>query len=254
MPIVILHNVIFGLGFYETAYSWKEYLVQIVRTLLFSIGETEPFLPQLWFIKSLFFAEIFYALIVVIARRNKIEKWLIILPLGLAVFAFNPKFFPHYMFHNIMLPLRGCFYFALAKQVLSMNKLEKLRYKIVLWIISMVGMTVWYYFSFNHWGSITGIYGWPVLLQIFMLCSFSYIGWNVCSYVSSIAVIRDPLTYIGRNTLPIYFLHYAAMAVCIRMLGELSWCTSAIIGIVFSLTIYYIVIFIYRPMKSICKI
>ena len=72
VPICLLHNVFYELGLYEKDYDLKQYAVQIIRCFSFSIGTNEPWLQQLWFLKTLFLAEVFYALIGYITNKFKI--------------------------------------------------------------------------------------------------------------------------------------------------------------------------------------
>lgn len=86
IPICLLHNAIYAAGLYNVHYDTTQYIMQIVRTLLFSVGETEPFLPQLWFIKVLFIAEVMYAVIVYVCHWLGISKWYVIAPLCVVFF------------------------------------------------------------------------------------------------------------------------------------------------------------------------
>lgn len=74
VPICLLHNVFYELGLYEKDYDLKQYAVQIIRCFSFSIGTNEPWLQQLWFLKTLFLAEVFYALIGYSTNKYKIKK------------------------------------------------------------------------------------------------------------------------------------------------------------------------------------
>ena len=82
IPIILLHNVFTSIGFYENAYDIKNFIHQLFRTLLFSIGENEPFLPQLWFIKVLFIMEVSYAILLYVCIKLKIRKWFLLFPIS----------------------------------------------------------------------------------------------------------------------------------------------------------------------------
>lgn len=78
LPVVLLHNVFYEIGVYDTPYTVKEYAFQICRTLFMSIGNNEPLLKQLWFLKVLFLTEIYYAIIIYVAYKVGCSKYYIL--------------------------------------------------------------------------------------------------------------------------------------------------------------------------------
>lgn len=85
--IIFFHNVFFSLNVYEKYYSIYDFVSQLLRTFLFSIGTDEPFLRQLWFMKTLFLCEIYYGIIVYGMHKINLNKYYLIVPLcGTALF------------------------------------------------------------------------------------------------------------------------------------------------------------------------
>ena len=155
IPICLLHNVFYEIGLYNLHYDTTQYILQILRTLFFSVGETEPFLPQLWFIKVLFLAEILYAIIVYLCKKVNIVKWHVIMPLCLLFFLMPTEWFPHVMHTNVIWPIRALLFYALGSihsKIIS-SRLSS-------WHVMGIGAVVWIVASlrYGHIG-INGVYG-----------------------------------------------------------------------------------------------
>lgn len=219
LTIVILHNVFFQINLYEHSYTAEEYFYQILRTLAFSIGTTEPFLGQLWFIKTLFLAEIYYAILVYISFRCKINKWIILFPL-LFVSILFPKEFPHFMQTNLFWPFKAIFLYltgrTLIKKQITEIKLNPLIYLciFILWISSPLFATT----SFHECSGI---------LSIAMICfsiGVSLLLIQVCRILKNYKNIHLSILKIGSRTMPIYCLHVLVFALLHK--GYLSIFTS----------------------------
>lgn len=122
IPIILLHNAFAHIGFYENAYDIKGIIMQLCRTCLMSIGETEPLLPQLWFLKVLFLMEIMYACVVYMASKLRIEKEWLIIPLNAVALLVNCDNFPRVMRMNFLFPLRAMLYYYLGVINVYINK------------------------------------------------------------------------------------------------------------------------------------
>ena len=268
LPIVLLHNVFASAGLYETFYDARGFIIQLAKVLLFSIGETEPFLPQLWFIKVLFITEILYALVVMMCVRMGFSKYYLLLPLSVAALLVPPQVVPHILFMNLFVPLRAMFYYLLGGVIIKVIDKASLNFKIL--IISGVCLTGWLLASlhFRQTG-ITDSQGIVSVMQALFLVAFVVVGWRLYKYVSRIRALRSLLLYLGRMTMPIYFLHYLAFSFISAVFilckfhdigyldaklftSSIPWGIYAVGGIVLSLLIYYAfrVVIVYKLLKK----
>lgn len=210
LPIILLHNFFYYQGWYTNCYSLQGWIEQISRTILFSIGTTEPLLAQLWFIKVLFITELLYAFLLYVLQRCHVNKWIIIIPLGVLALLVNHEWFPHFFRMNLIVPFRALLIYSIGGE---MWRLVQIRNNITI-IIAGGGVILWLFAStlFDE-TSILGAYGIAGLLIIpFSVCLFVVL-WNFCKYIMKINLIDAIIEYVGRNTLPVYFLHYLAFRV-----------------------------------------
>ena len=256
IPIVLLHNVFASIGLYESVYDARGLLVQLIRVLLFSIGDTEPFLPQLWFIKVLFITEILYALAVMVAVKMRVNKYYLLLPLSVAALLVSPQMIPHLLFMNLFIPLRAMFYYLLGG--ISIKLIGKIAFNNKTLTLSGFILIGWLLSALHfHQTAITETQGAVSALQVIFLIAFVVVAWRSYKYVSRIGALRQLLLYLGRKTMPIYFLHYLVFALIsgtfifckFHDIGYLDtklftpfipWEVYTIGGIVFSLLIYYV--------------
>lgn len=211
LPIIILHNAFYSLGLYSIQYNLKDYSFQVFRTLLFSIGEKECLLPQLWFLKVLFLMEIIYGVIIWCSHKLQINKYIVMVPLTLAATTINPNILPHVCFMNIILPIRAMAYYVLGKTMMLQfrftNKQFGFHYVIVI-------LCLWMFFSFRYHTSFQESSGIIGIVQIITTVS-------VCLAILQIALtIKQKckrsyliLCKLGKNTMPIYCLHYLGSVV-----------------------------------------
>jgi fucose 4-O-acetylase-like acetyltransferase len=221
IPVILLHNVFYQQGWYTHGYDFYGWVIQIGRTLLFSIGKTEPLLAQLWFIKVLFIMEILYAVLLYFFQKWNINKWIVIVPVGVVALLVDYRWFPVVCRMNIIVPLRALLLYAIGGE---MWRLTKTKSK-TLMAVSMGATILWLYTStlFED-TSILGSWGYVGLLIVPFSVSFFVVAWGLCKYIMKISIVDKLMEYIGRNTMPVYFLHYVAFRV-IRI--SYLWLTGA---------------------------
>lgn len=117
IPVILLHNIFYSCGGYDTSFTVTEYGKQLARTFVLSIGDEEPLLKHLWFIKALFLAEILYALLLYVLQKVRIKKWYVILPIGLIAYVVNINSLPHVFSSNLIWPLRAMLLYSLPQLV-----------------------------------------------------------------------------------------------------------------------------------------
>lgn len=126
VPIILLHNVFYLQGWYAVEYSMTDWMMQFGRTLLFSIGMTEPLLHQLWFIKVLFIAEMLYALLVFTVQKVGVSKWYVIVSVGIVALLVSDKWFPDFFRMNIIVPLRALLLYAIGGEMWRLTSSRKM--------------------------------------------------------------------------------------------------------------------------------
>lgn len=238
LPIILLHNVFFQIGLYEHQYTIENYIHQILRTLFFSIGTTEPFLGQLWFIKTLFLAEIYYAVLVYISFRSKINKWIFLFPLLFVSVLLPYKYFPHFMQTNLLWPFKAILLYLIGKTLVKQFnyteiKLHPLIYVsiFILWILSP-------FFVVTSFQESSGI------LSIAMICysvgvSLLLIQFYRILKKANVKIVRLSILKIGSGTMSIYCLHYLIfglfrkgyLSVSKLSYDPIHWSVYAIVGI-----------------------
>ena len=116
---------------------------------------------------------------------------------------------------------------------------------------------------------ITDSQGIVSVMQALFLVAFVVVGWRLYKYVSRIRALRSLLLYLGRMTMPIYFLHYLAFSFISAVFilckfhdigyldaklftSSIPWGIYAVGGIVLSLLIYYAfrVVIVYKLLKK----
>ena len=208
IPICILHNLFFAIGLYNIHYNTTQYIQQILRTIFFSVGETEPFLPQLWFIKVLFLAEMFYAVIVYLCKKMCIDKWCAIVPLCTIFFLMPTEWFPHVMRTNFIWPIRALLFYALG----SIHS-KIIGCRLSSWYIMLVGLVVWIFASiwYGHI-SINGVYGLSALILIYLIFFTVPVFYSLASWIKEFKV-GTMLAGGGRMCMHVYFWHYVVFKV-----------------------------------------
>lgn len=133
-------------------------------------------------------------------------------PLTLAATTINPNILPHVCFMNIILPIRAMAYYVLGKTMMLQfrftNKQFGFHYVIVI-------LCLWMFFSFRYHTSFQESSGIIGIVQIITTVS-------VCLAILQIALtIKQKckrsyliLCKLGKNTMPIYCLHYLAFMFC----------------------------------------
>ena len=205
IPIVLLHNIFTWVGFNNHYYTLVEYLKQLLRTLLFSIGK-EPLLDQLWFIKVLFLAEVYYTTIVYITYRMKINKWLILFPLIFISTMVPSEVFPKIFETNLLWPFKAIFFYVLGR--ILMKKFNYARKKLknyIYWLIFIAWLiSPLFFHSSFHDG-----FG----LMFFVIVAFTIaVGLLLIKIGNLLKQYTRPniiyaILMIGGSTMPIYCLH-----------------------------------------------
>lgn len=262
MLITALHNAFYTIGVYETNYTITDYLHQILRTLLFSVGTNEPMLRQLWFMKSLFLCEIIYAIFVYISHKANINKWVLMGPIISIALVIKGSGVPQVLNSNLLWPLAAIVFYVIGGWISRYITLCKYRVAII-----VPFLVIWFlaaYYCPHHFQMASGLYA---ILQMGLGIGAFLSFWIVAQYVKRIGLLNSCLTYVGRNTIPIYFQH----VLCFYLISiltaimffpdsyqliktnthgfipELNWGVYAIGSTILCLTIYYL----YRKIKSV---
>lgn len=274
LPIILLHNVFYNLGMYSSGYTLTQYLLQIGRTLLFSMGITEPLLSQFWFLKALFFAEVFYAILVFISFKFKISKWYILMPISFFVLYLDLDKLPHFLSVNLFVPFRAMAYFILGGY-LFFHKEKVLNSKLTLFL-SFVGCIYWIYSSLDlsssypkaTFISIQNVYSIFSLKQAYFTLSVFIVLWQFASIIKNFSFYNFLLA-VGQLTLPIFALHFLYIQLLSYIfalviyndlsilpqklcLDAIPWYIYTLVSIAFSILTYKVVIYFKRTaLKSI---
>lgn len=164
LPIILLHNLFFNIGLYEHSYTMTEYVRQLLRTFLFSIGETEPLLGQLWFIKALFLAEVYYAVLVYVTHLVKINKWIILIPAFLISVLLPTDWFPDIMKTNILWPFKAMFLYLLGRVLMKKFNYTEIRLNPLAYVCIFAAWIIFPIFFQTSFQTCTG------LLSVAMIC------------------------------------------------------------------------------------
>lgn len=207
LPIILLHNVFFQFGLYEHSYTLENYAFQILRTLFFSIGTTEPFLGQLWFIKTLFLAEIYYAVLVYISFKSNINKWIFLFPLLFVSVLLPYKYFPHFMQTNLLWPFKAIFLYLIGQILVKKFNYTEIKFHPLIYISIFILWIISPFFVITSFQECSGI------LSIAMICfsigiSFLLIQFYRILKKINVKIVRLSILKIGSGTMSIYCLHY----------------------------------------------
>lgn len=164
LPIILLHNLIFNIGLYEHSYTTGEYIRQLLGTFLFSIGETEPLLGQLWFIKVLFLAEVYYSVLVYVTYLVKINKWIILIPAFLISVLLPTDWFPDIMRTNILWPFKAMFLYLLGRILMKKFNYTEIRLNPLAYVCIFAAWIIFPVFFQTSFQTCTG------LLSVAMVC------------------------------------------------------------------------------------
>lgn len=206
LPIVLLHNLFFNIGLYEHSYTTNEYISQLLRTFLFSIGETEPLLGQLWFIKVLFLAEVYYAVLVYMTHWVKINKWIILIPAFLVSVLLPTDWFPDVMRTNILWPFKAMFLYLVGR--ILMKKFNYTEIRLNPWTYVCI-LAIWIIFPVFFQTSFQTCTG---LLSVALVCFSIAVSLLLIQFGRIIRYINFDKMYllllkIGGGTMSIYCLH-----------------------------------------------
>ena len=206
MPIVILHNLFYNWGFYENGFSINEYILQIIRTILFSIGDKEPLLPQLWFIKVLFIMELLYAFIILMCHKLKIDSYKVIIPISFLSLIFPISELPHFFVMNIMLPLKAMLFFVIGKYIMVGCNYKKFRISrlFLLGILIIWGLSsVFFDTSFQESS------GYLALVQVIIVILVSVLLVHIAHLLKKYSqTIYNLILALGGGTMSVFCLHY----------------------------------------------
>ena len=205
VPICLLHNVFFELGLYEKNYDLKQYAVQMIRCFSFSIGTNEPWLQQLWFLKTLFLAEVFYALIGYLSQKNKVVKLYIAIVCLVAMALISKSIVPHFVEVHVIWPIKAWLFIETGR-FLKNKRNHPVKPLAIVFMLSWIACGYFVYFSFQD------SYGWQLLTQISLsVCGF-YALFDFASLIKRIDFIRNIACRIGQDSLYIFFWHYILFA------------------------------------------
>lgn len=258
IPIILLHNVLYSWGWYDTNFTVAEYGKQLARTLVLSIGDKEPLLKHLWFIKTLFLAEILYAILLYVLQKLHVRKWYVILPLGVMAYVINISSLPHVFSSNLIWPLRALLLYSLPQFVgggiWNVNKSTRA-------IAVIATLAVWLILPYSMKTTFQTAHGYEGLIQVFITMGMYQVLFLFSSYLLNIIEPKyiRPFLYIGRNTMPIYYLHYVAFMVLTYLAflyygnevtvsdirtGVIPWWAYTLFAIVSTLSFGYITTFV----------
>lgn len=203
LPIVLLHNVFYKLGVYETHFTANEFIFQICRTLLMSLGTNEPLLGQLWFLKVLFLTEIYYAAIVFLTHQIGCSKYYILTILYILVFVLPLDNFLHLYMMNLFWPIKAMAYYNIG-ELLKINYPVSSLKKTILPFVLFVGLWVvsGSFISTSFQESIQFIALYQLLLTIFAFYALSSFP-----YASLPKWIQKKLQILGGRTMGGVCLH-----------------------------------------------
>lgn len=206
VPICLLHNVFYDLGVYDTEYNINQYITQILRCLTFSVGTTEPFLPQLWFLKTLFLAEILYSFLHWVCNRMNIKQFYLLL-LAIVFLCLLPKEnVLHFLEVNIIWPIKAWIFIEVGRLAKGYNNRKWVQYSIMPFVVFWCSLA--YEFSFSFQDSYGRFFILQLLLAVLGYFSFYYIS----KKAKQLAPLRMTACYIGRKSLYVFFWHYVAFA------------------------------------------
>lgn len=206
IPICLLHNAFYELGLYDVKYSVSLYFLQILRCFTFSVGTTEPFLPQLWFLKTLFLAEILYSFLHFLCNRLKINS-LYLLLLAILFFCFLRKnIVPHVLEVNVIWPIKAWILIEIGRYAKEYENKKWNKYIVVPFVV------IWVFTAYKYSFSFQDTLGQNFMLQL-MLASLGFFTlYETCCIVKECQLIRITTCYIGKKSLYIFFWHYIAFA------------------------------------------
>lgn len=201
--ITVLHNVFFTIGVYETNYNFSDFVRQMVRTLSFSIGTNEPMLRQLWFMKSLFLCEVIYAIFVYFSHKTNVNKWVVMGPIIFFALVMKGSGVPQVLNSNLLWPLAAIVFYIIGGRIIRFVTLCSTRRVAIIVLFLVVWFSVAYYCP-RHFQMASGLYA---ILQVGLGIGAFLSFWFVAQYSKRVEIINRCLTYVGRNTIPIYFQH-----------------------------------------------
>lgn len=258
LPIILLHNVFYNLGMYSSGYTLTQYIVQVGRTFLFSIGTSEPLLGQFWFLKALFIAEIIYSIFVFLAFKINISKWVVILPISFFALFVDLDLIPHSLVIYFFIPFRALLYYSVGSYFV--NIVNKRTGKWFL-ILSVLGCILWIFFSLynvlkvDSFVSIHSAYGISSFLQLYATVSVFIILWRITHYINETNILYKTCLVVGRMSMPIFAFHYLFVKLLsyfiadfyyhdiqmisnVLCLSVIPWYVYTIVGVSFSILLY----------------
>ena len=206
IPICLLHNAFFELGLYENEYDIRQYAIQMLRCISFSIGTNEPWIQQLWFLKTLFLAEVLFAIFGYLFRKHKVWKLYIAIIVIVAMASINKNIVPHFFEVNVIWPIKAWLFIEFGR--LLINR----KYNLPIMPIALMFIMAWFACGYLVHFSFQNSYGWQLLTQITLsVCGFLTL-YDFASLIKRIHIIRVITCRIGQDTLYIFFWHYIMFA------------------------------------------
>lgn len=205
LPIVLCHNILYSIGVYNVHFTFKDYSFQACRTLLMSIGNEEPLLRQMWFLKVLLLTEIYYSFIVYISNKICVPKYYILGSIYLVVFFIDSSSLNHVYIMNIYLPFKAMLYYNVGNIVKNYFPISTIKKRIIpvilfsgVWILSAYFIRT----SFQESSHSTAIYQLLLTLSAFYAIS-------AFPFLILPMYIQRKLQNLGGRTMIIFCWHYA---------------------------------------------
>lgn len=212
---VLLNNFFIDMNLYSdithTYYTIKEMLINVLKVILFR-GHTEM-LGATWFLPILFMITVIYAIIEYLIKKYPSKnKSLIQLIVSVLFFGIGYYFsIKEINIKIISLQVLTCYIlFDFGRRLSKYEKHIKDNTKAIIMITSFILLVL-----LNRIGTIE-LSQQEYTNPIYFIC-VSILGWyfiyELSYFVSKIEVLKNGLTYIGKNTMTILILHFVAFKV-----------------------------------------
>lgn len=206
LPVVLLHNVFYEIGVYDTPYTVKEYVFQICRTLLMSVGNNEPLLKQLWFLKVLFLTEIYYAIIIYVANKVGCSKYSILFFFFIFALIIPIETLKHIYIMNFYLPIKAMIFYCMGlffRNKYPITSMRKRILPIILFVLLWIPSGFFLKTSFQDSDQLVAIF--QLILTVFAFYAVSVFPLAVLP-----VALQKRLQKMGKRTMIIFCWHYIA--------------------------------------------
>lgn len=213
---IILNNFFINIHVYNinthSYFGIKEMIMEIIKTLLFC-GNSE-IIGATWFLRILFFIGIIYCLFEKMARKCKYKEIyhlifsIVLFFVGLGINKINIKL-------SLFQPIFTCYIlYVIGNRYIKyineyINKLDK-KCEICLLVVSVTLLII-----MGNFGEIE--ISKAIYTNLYFFITVSIIGWIITYIVSKIVLkymyVKDIITYIGKNSIFILFLHFIAFKI-----------------------------------------